>query len=39
MTITYEEVSGFRLPATLVVDEKNVGKFEFAFSGCKVKTL
>ena len=36
MSFTYTMVSGYRLPATIRVDEKNVGVFEFSLSNCTV---
>jgi hypothetical protein len=37
MSVTYAVVSSYRLPATVTVDVKNVGRYDFAFAGCTVK--
>jgi hypothetical protein len=37
MTVTYNLIDSFRIPATLKVAEKNVGNFEFTFANCSVK--
>ena len=38
MSVTYREAGGFQLPATMKIDEQNVGTFDFAFTECAVDT-
>ncbi|HEV2577725.1 MAG TPA: hypothetical protein VGU25_11000 [Acidobacteriaceae bacterium] len=38
ITVSYAPVQGFRLPASLAYDLKNVGSFEFRFSACSTET-
>ncbi len=38
ITVVYAPVQGFRLPASLAYELKNVGSFEFKFSACTTQT-